>query len=276
LGEGKKTGAPQSPLAGKLFDELGEPLYVQGAAKGERRYRYYVSKALVRGASETTENGWRISAPEIERAVSTAAQAMLRDRAAIALALEEANIDADQLAAVLKSAQFSIERLRSGSEGASAMGELVDRVELGREGIKISLRISPGEAVGGSIHADLSLARFVPMEIKQRGVEAKIVLEGDQTASRVDLPLLKAVARARRWVNDLLSGAVPSVDALAKREAVDHRSVRRMIRLGFLSPRIVEAIAEGRQPPEMTVIALARRLDLPILWGAQEEALEIC
>lgn len=41
-GEGLKTEAPQSPLAGKLFDENGDPLYVQGAAKGQRRYRYYV------------------------------------------------------------------------------------------------------------------------------------------------------------------------------------------------------------------------------------------
>ena len=162
---------------------------------------------------------------------------------------------------VLKSAQFSVERLRSGSEAASPISELVDRVELGRDGIKISLKISPGpaEAGGRSRHADLPLARFVPMEIKRRGVETKFVLEDDQTASRVDLPLLKAVARARRWVDDLLSGEVPSVDALAKREGVDRRSVRRLIRLGFLSPRIVEAIAEGRQPPEMTVIALARR-----------------
>ena len=48
-----------------------------------------------------------------------------------------------------------------------------------------------------------------------------------------------------------------------------------MIRLGFLSPRIVEAIADGRQPPEMTVIALARRLEVPMLWSAQEQALGI-
>ena len=45
--------------------------------------------------------------------------------------------------------------------------------------------------------------------------------------------------------------------------------------LGFLAPRIVEAIAEGRQPPELTVIALARRLDLPTLWSAQEVSLGI-
>ncbi|MGO9451294.1 MAG: recombinase family protein, partial [Candidatus Binataceae bacterium] len=32
-GEGRKTEATRSPLAGKLFDESGEPLYVQGAQK---------------------------------------------------------------------------------------------------------------------------------------------------------------------------------------------------------------------------------------------------
>jgi hypothetical protein len=33
--------------------------------------------------------------------------------------------------------------------------------------------------------------------------------------------------------------------------------------LGFLSPRVVEAIVEGRQPPDLSVIALTRRIDLP-------------
>jgi len=42
--------------------------------------------------------------------------------------------------------------------------------------------------------------------------------------------------------------------------------VRRLLGLGFLSPRIVEAITEGLQPPEITVIALSRRLELPLLW----------
>jgi len=85
-GEGRKTEAPRSPLAGKLFDENGEPLYVQGAAKGQRRYRYYVSRKLVRGAPEDAEHGWRVSAPEIERAVYAAAKGMLSDRVTIAQA----------------------------------------------------------------------------------------------------------------------------------------------------------------------------------------------
>jgi len=44
-GEGRKTAAMRSPLAGKLFDANGEPLYFQGAVKDQRRYRYYVSTA---------------------------------------------------------------------------------------------------------------------------------------------------------------------------------------------------------------------------------------
>jgi len=65
------------------------------------------------------------------------------------------------------------------------------------------------------------------------------------------------------------------VDDLARREKLDGRSVRRLLGLGFLSPRIVEEITEGRQPPEMTVIALSRRLDLPVLWSAQEKLLRV-
>ena len=62
---------------------------MQGAAKGKRRYRYYVSRSLVRGDSDTPEKGWRISAPEIEQTVSAAAVAMLADESAVTLALED-------------------------------------------------------------------------------------------------------------------------------------------------------------------------------------------
>jgi ParB-like chromosome segregation protein Spo0J len=111
--------------------------------------------------------------------------------------------------------------------------------------------------------------------MQRRGVEMKMVLEGHKTLSRVDLPLLKAVARARRWSDDLVSGRVESVDALAKREGLDKRSVRRLIRLGFLSPKIVEAIAEGRQSPDLTVVALTRRINFPLPWTSQEQVLVI-
>jgi hypothetical protein len=76
---------------------------------------------------------------------------MLADRHAIARALEEADIGPDRLPSVLKTAQQWSERLRSGSEAASALAELIERVELGGEGVQVSLTlpVSPAGEPGG-------------------------------------------------------------------------------------------------------------------------------
>jgi site-specific DNA recombinase len=49
------------------------------------------------------------------------------------------------------------------------------------------------------------------------------------------------------------------------------RHVRFLVRLAYLSPRIIEAIAEGRAPANLTVSRLAR--NLPTVWAEQEEQL---
>jgi len=269
-----KTDAPRSPLGGKLFDESGEPLYVQGAAKGNLRYRYYVSKGLVRGDSDTPEKGWRISAPEIEQTVSAAAIALLRDQSAVTLALETSRIDSDHLSGVLARSPIWVERLRSTSETVSTLADLVTRIDLGRDSIRLSLAL-PLLAIAAAEEKleHLPLTSMFPVQMKRRGVEMRMVLQGDCKPSRIDRPLIRAVACARRWSHELLSGQMPTIDAIARREQIAPRYVRDLLPLACLSPRIVEAIVEGRQPAELTVVGLTRRIDLPLLWGAQELAL---
>jgi hypothetical protein len=48
-----------------------------------------------------------------------------------------------------------------------------------------------------------------------------------------------------------------------------------MLQLAFLAPRIMEMIAAGSQPPDLTAEALAERIDLPLLWTAQDQAVGI-
>jgi site-specific DNA recombinase len=52
---------------GRLFDESGQSLTPSHAVKGERRYRYYVSRSLIKGTADSAGRGWRLPAPEIER-----------------------------------------------------------------------------------------------------------------------------------------------------------------------------------------------------------------
>ena len=46
------------------------------------------------------------------------------------------------------------------------------------------------------------------------------------------------------------------------------------MRLAFLAPRIVEAIAKGRQSADLSTIAMTQRIELPPLWSAQKQALK--
>ena len=94
-----------SPLAGKLFDEKGQPLYVCGANKSGRRYRYYVSRKVIQGSSDKTKSGWRLPALQIERAVAGAARQMLGDRPAIATILQDTGVPIGELQSALDAAE---------------------------------------------------------------------------------------------------------------------------------------------------------------------------
>jgi site-specific DNA recombinase len=273
---GSRTKAVASPLMGRLIDESGQSLTPSHAVKGERRYRYYVSRSLIRGTADSTGRAWRLPAPEIERTVAASACQILSDKigiAAVALSLAE-----NRLPAIFAAAEGRRERLQSEVEAGAALYALVDRVDLTETGIRVSLKLPiPETASRPAADAnDLIVARFFPMTVRRRGVEMRLVIKGNGApALRADSALLKAVARARQWSEDLLAGRAQSVVEIAERERVGARYVRRLLRLAFLAPEIVEAIATGDQPPELTAEVLAERIDLPLLWTAQAKAVGI-
>ena len=88
------------------------------------------------------------------------------------------------------------------------------------------------------------------------------------------LPIVGTDVRKKK-PRALLMGRAKSVAKIAERERVSDRYVRRLTRLAFLAPQIVEAIVAGNQPPELTAEALAERIDLPLPWTAQEKAVGI-
>ena len=87
-GASRATKSVASPLTGRLFDESGQSLTPSHAVKGERRYRYYVSRSLIKGTADSAGRGWRLPAPEIERTVAASACQILSDRTAIAAAAQ--------------------------------------------------------------------------------------------------------------------------------------------------------------------------------------------
>jgi hypothetical protein len=113
----------------------------------------------------------------------------------------------------------------------------------------------------------------LPLQIRRRGVEKRLVLGGAVAVRRqVDRALLKAVARAHCWLGDFLSGRLPSLTAIAAREKVTKRYVSRLIRLGLLAPAMVDEIAQGSQALELTTqTLLTLKTELPLSWQAQKK-----
>ena len=118
------------------------------------------------------------------------------------------------------------------------------------------------------------MTRDIPLQIKRRGVEMRLVIErGDSSRPKVDPILLKEIARAHRCFQALLTRRVASIAELAAREGVDDRYVSNVLPLAFLAPEIVEAIVRGAQPADLTATKLVRGIDLPLDWQAQKQAL---
>ena len=265
-----------SPLAGKLFDPSGAGLTPSHARKGERRYRYYISRGLNIGPARRIHDGWRLPALELERTVAAAAQQLLTDEPAIATAVEEAGTAVNRIPAILETTRTWCGKLQSSTEAAAALAALVHRIELSRDGLRLSLKV-PMPAIGAENDPtcrDAIVTRFIPLQIKRRGVELRLAIAGAHTQRpKVDLALLKALGRARRWFDQLSSGEATSLAKIASLEGVSVRYVGRLIRLAFLAPPIVEMIAQGHQPAELTTEMITRRTVLPLEWSAQRQIL---
>src|SRR5271170_5222151 len=276
-GRGTSNRSITSPLAGKLFDADGQPLYVQGATKARRRYRYYVSKRLVNGSASDNGKGWRLSAPEIERATTIAARHMLSDRAGLLEALEKSGIDSPDVRVTLESTSNLLRQLRIEADSMVCLTDVIDRVHMRDDGISVALGIQvPCSRAGVRTNSTFNLSRFVPLRMKRRGVETRIIMtQGEDLPRKVDPALLKAVARAKAWFEELASGQVSSLTDIARREKIAPRYVERLSRLSFVAPRIIEAICQGRQPADLSAETLLNRIDLPLQWSEQLSALGI-
>jgi hypothetical protein len=84
---------------------------------------------------------------------------------------------------------------------------------------------------------------------------------------RIDQALILALARARLWMGSLRQGEFVDTNEIAQRFGLGDAHVRRLLRLAYLAPDIVEAIIEGRQPRTLTVKRLLR--GIPLSWADQ-------
>ena len=217
------------------------------ALKKGKRYRYYISQSLKTQTKGEAPQGWRLAGQEIEQAVMQAA------------------IPTHHYASILNAAK------RVPADTMTLLTHYLQRVELQASGIQLTLSLSP--LLPAQVNAGpIFLMQDVPMQIKRRGVEMRLVI-GQQPSGRLDTTLIKAIARAHRWFKQLATGEASNIAEIAEREGIDRSTATRVMHLAFLAPDIIESILSGRQPANLSLEKLTKQIDLPIHWEEQRQLL---
>jgi site-specific DNA recombinase len=278
-GTGSSTAS--APLAGLLFDCDDNRMSPTYAVKSGRRYRYYTSAPLVRGNADG--NGIRVPAPDLERLVTTTIADHLADPQWLAEIAGGAEFS--QLTRIIGSAQRLSQSI--GKPDSDAQEELqlktipqfIERIEVGHDSVTIAinraaldeaLEVAELDGIASRTDCNESIEITVPTRLQRCGKQVRLIL--GEISSRTRSPdgdLVQLVRDGHRWFEDLRSGRVATIAAIAKRDRQQVSHISRNLSLAFLAPDITEMILTGRQPITLTPERLKAARPLPLDWNEQ-------
>jgi site-specific DNA recombinase len=238
-------------LTGLLFDDAKHRMVPTHAIKAGIRYRYYVSLPHLHGESKTASVGSvsRIPAADIEDVI-------------------------------VESLKHFIAQKEKPSSGPTEVGdrkmvlEHVARIDVHEDHLTIRFKSGDEEEIPDSADGRLL---SIPWQKASSRKSRKIlvphgVAQNEIRPTRIErrARLVSAIARGRRWLDEIVSGSVTDVQQIAASQKCSTRQVNMTISLAFLAPHLVRAAVEGRLPRG---IGVERLRDAPAEWSRQFEAL---
>ena len=221
-------------LAGKLYDDRGLRMSPSEVSRGSRRWRYYVSQAVLQGRKPEAGSIPRLAAAEIE----------------------------DKVLQVVHSA------VGPGDDSLTSQTicDGLERVTIGRAGLSIELN----DRLAVADDSRIIQLSWTPRSPQRR----REIVQGDgsrQTAlrpmrSEARSRFVVGLRNARQWLDQLVADPAISIASIAEREKRTERSIRQTLSLAFLDPALVETALQGQLPRGFGV---KRLLDLPVAWPAQ-------
>jgi len=271
----------QSLLSGMLFDGDGNRMTPTHATKKGRRYRYYVSRPLITDDQIDGPAGLRIPAGEIEQAVTSRLRRWLVDPGSVYQATQLSDpLSQRRLIARAEDIGKRWSELPATRQHAFVTA-LIERIDVEANRIDIHLRPTRLGALLDvatplpSVADDETQILSLPVRLRRCGHEIKMLIEGSDpfATAKPDARLLKLLIRARRFNATLVDSDGVPFAALAKREGVGPSYFTRLVRLSYLTPDIIQAILDGRQPRDLTADKLLAHSRLPLTWHEQRRVL---
>jgi site-specific DNA recombinase len=257
----RPTNDPQHALlAGLLADPDGRQIVPTYATKGTRRYAYYETRKDLARPGDTAATRFRQGALD-EHVVDHFGQLLSDEHALRRLAgLEEA----EQLRALFQGANALAARLSKQQERPAVIKQAVALLRVNTDHLQLTLK---AKAFGLDDRPCWNWC--IPLPNRKPFREAKLRIDARSQGPTADRQLIKLLAEAYEVQTLVLATPELSLNQLATRIGRCRKTMAKLLRLSWLSPDLVDAIADGSQSKSMT---RARLLDaeLPIDWAEQK------
>jgi site-specific DNA recombinase len=238
-------------LTGLLFDDAGHRMIPTHATKAGIRYRYYASLPHLKGQSKTASVGSvsRVPATDIEAIIGKTVNEHLMGQG-------------DQPTS------------RAQADDRGFIAKQVVRIDVQKDRLIVRLKSAGSEEGSNTVDGQLmSIPWKRPAARKSRDILVPLgVPRNEVRPTRIErrARLVNAIARGRRWLDEIVSGSVTDVQQIATRQKCSVRQVNMTISLAFLAPDLVKAAVEGRLPRG---IGVERLREAPAEWSRQFETL---
>jgi len=278
-----------SLLTGQIEDAQGNRLTPSSTVRRGRRYRYYVSQAVVQNPGEEQAGVTRLPAQEIESRVVDRLVGFLNSDADV---FEQLGLEGQTPARLREQATAAKKLARklsclTADDLRDLLSSFLRRVVVGEEQIRVmvgrndlfQLLGSGGKADAGklgkrrkSVDPSDLICLIIGAKLKRYGGVVHLVVPPNSTAtsaSKTKPSLLKALARANSWYQSILEGKASDLRSLARHAGFTERYVGKVFRCAFVAPDIVDSILQGRQPDDLTFGKLSR--EIPLSWTEQRQ-----
>jgi site-specific DNA recombinase len=248
-----KLRASPSILTGRIFDDRGNRMTPTHTNKQGARYRYYVSHAILQKRDNEVGSVARVSAPDIETAITNAVR--------------------------IHSVKCRADDGQDPTPPQELIEQHVERIIVTPQAIEIHLVSEVGHgpnehdqgiATQRPSKSDSAVIITVPWTTTATAA-AKGLLHSPLPSPAMSVDerdfLLTAIAKARAWVDDIVEGRVSSFAEIAQHEGKVERHIRFLAPLAFVSPGIIADIIDG-VPSPIAVTDLAKQL--AYCWARQK------
>jgi site-specific DNA recombinase len=278
--------AASSPLIGILFDEQGNRYTPTHSVKSGRRYRYYTSQIVIRKERKPSHLD-RIPAQELEHLIYSRIHALLSSPEELSSAFSELALSGNQFQRIVEAAQqlTATWPKQSSQQSAELVRSVLERVIVRESVVEIELDIERLAArLGGDANesstannptpgsASHGFRLTCPLQPSRRRGELRLVLPNSGPVShQPDHSLVRAISRSLRWKERIIAGKVYCKEQLAAEANMNASYVGRILRLGALSPDIVDSVTRHHRISDRSLTRRVARL--PFDWSKQKAAL---